>query len=467
MVRLSFRQSMLAGFMLITLLLGGAAASSWLVVERFVEKSRRVGDRAIQVSESIHELGERTVDVERSARQFLILNESALRGRFDENLAQARSAVDHLDTLTSPNLTQYLERWRSVATELHDHVHHGEDKADILLLLASLAELNTVLGQESRRWIDDESTRLLDGIEKQRIVLTQQVMAAVVAALAVALAMGWWLARPIRSLEIGIARLGENRLDEPIVVRGPVDLRQVGRRLDWLRLRLSELEAEREQHLRHVSHELKTPLTALREGIALMRDQVLGRLGDDQREVVDILHHNVMTLQRQIESLLDLNAAAFAARRLKHQPVLIRQVITEAVRRRELQLQARGLRVNIEGNAGMVRVDEDKILVALDNLLSNAIDFSPDGEVIRVVIGLSGGKVSVDVIDAGPGVAEEDSERIFLPFVQGKTKAPIERQGSGVGLSIVRELLLAMDGSVSLMPSAKGACFRLEVPHER
>lgn len=467
MNRVSFRQSMLAGFMLITLLLGGAAARSWLVIEHFVEQSRRAGEQGIQVTEAIQELGERTVDIERAARQYLVLADDALRGRFDDNLAHARAAIDRLDGLTGPTLVAYLERWRGIAGQLQTGVHQGQGKEEIVPLLATLAEINGALGQESRRWIDEENSRLLTGIEEQRMALTQQVMIAVVAALAVALAMGWWLARPIRFLEKAIERLGENRLDEPVVVHGPADLRQVGRRLDWLRQRLRDLETEREQTLRHVSHELKTPLTALREGIALMQDQVLGRLGDQQQEVVDILHHNVMTLQRQIESLLDLNAAAFAARRLKHKPMLIRQVVAEAVRRRELQLQARGLRVNVEGNAGMVRLDEEKLLVALDNLLSNAIDFSPDGASVRVLIGRGDGKVTVDVVDAGPGVAEEDRERIFQPFVQGRTQAPVARQGSGVGLSIVRELMRAMDGDVALLPSDKGAHFRIEVPHER
>ena len=77
----------------------------------------------------------------------------------------------------------------------------------------------------------------------------------------VALAMSWWLSRPIGSIERAIEHLGESRFDEPVTVGGPVDLRQVGRRLDWLRRRLEALESDRERTLRHVSHELKTPLT--------------------------------------------------------------------------------------------------------------------------------------------------------------------------------------------------------------
>ena len=78
MIRISFRQGMLAGFVIIVLLLGGAALRSWLVVEHFAEQSRRNGEQALQLAASIQELGERTVDMERSARQFLVLQRCLL-----------------------------------------------------------------------------------------------------------------------------------------------------------------------------------------------------------------------------------------------------------------------------------------------------------------------------------------------------------------------------------------------------
>ena len=74
-MRISFRQGMLGGFLMIVLLLGGVSLRSWLVVEQFVEQGRQNGEQALQVAASIQELGERTVDVARSARQFLVLQD--------------------------------------------------------------------------------------------------------------------------------------------------------------------------------------------------------------------------------------------------------------------------------------------------------------------------------------------------------------------------------------------------------
>ena len=103
----------------------------------------------------------------------------------------------------------------------------------------------------------------------------------------------------------------------------------------------------------------------------------------------------------------------------------------------------------------------------LDNLLANAIDFSPQGGRIELSALRQRRAWRFECIDQGCGVASEDAERIFEPFVQGRLRAPVERRGSGVGLSIVRELAGAMGGSVSLLSgSGQGAHFRVEIPDE-
>ncbi len=216
--------------------------------------------------------------------------------------------------------------------------------------------------------------------------------------------------------------------------------------------------------MRHVSHELKTPLTALREGVALLQEEVPGPLDEAQREVVEILQHNVIGLQRQIEGLLSLNAATSGARQLQLQPVALRELLDVAVRRRELHIQGRQLEIRIEAGEEFIILDPEKMAVVADNLLSNAIDFSPEGGEIFLRAKHGQGRFTLECLDQGPGVASEDAERIFEPFVQGRRAAPAPRQGSGVGLSIVRELVRAMGGRVTLQPGVRGAHFLVEIP---
>ena len=463
---------MLAGFLLIALLLSWAAVRSWLVLEQFVEQSRQGNEQALLLSTSIQELAERTVDLERSTRQFMVLNDAALLGRFDENVSHSLATVKRLESVPGEPLGKLPGAWRQAVEQLNQDIHPGESRASrvgLVPVLNRLATINSELEHKGRRWIDARQATMLAELEQSRRHLTHLVAVAVVGAFLVALAMGWWLARPIVSLERSIERLGESRFDQPVSVGGPADLRRVGRRLDWLRRRLGELEAERERTLRHVSHELKTPLTALREGIALLQDEVVGSLDGSQQEVVDILQDNVMALQRHIESLLRLNAAAFEARHLCYRPLLLRKLLADVVQGRELQIQARQLSVLADAPAITRTLDGEKLLVALDNLLSNAIDFSPQGGIIRLQAEVVDNCLRITCIDQGPGIAAEDVERIFEPFVQGGRASPTPRQGSGVGLSIVRELMTAMGGRVLLAPgkrNARGANFRIEVPCE-
>eukprot|EP01034_Spumella_vulgaris_P019194 gene19194-24529_t len=153
------------------------------------------------------------------------------------------------------------------------------------------------------------------------------------------MSFGAWVSRPLKQIEQAIHRLGENRYGDAIAVEGPNDLRRLGQQLNWLRQRLSDLEADKSRFLRHISHELKTPLAALVEGVALLEDQVLGALTPQQREIAAILRQNTASLQNQIEDLLRYNAANFDAQHLLRAPYEPAALLHEVIANQQLQLQ--------------------------------------------------------------------------------------------------------------------------------
>ena len=284
-------------------------------------------------------------------------------------------------------------------------------------------------------------------------------------ALVLALALGIWLARPFKRLEGAIRQLGENRLEAPVSISGPDDVRRVGQQLEWLRLRLLELDADKARFLRHVSHELKTPLAALREGVALLQDGVTGELNAGQREVARILHHNTLVLQEEIEALLRFNAAAFEARQLQRHDTDLLALLEAQVEAQRLQWQARGLRVLVEGPAISLQIDAEKIASAVSNLLSNAIRFSPKGGTVRLSLSRQPDCVRVDIHDQGPGVAMADRDRVFEPFFRGVRQPEDAVRGTGIGLSIVQEYVAAHGGRVHLVEEGVHSFFRMELPH--
>jgi two-component system sensor histidine kinase GlrK len=291
------------------------------------------------------------------------------------------------------------------------------------------------------------------------------VIGMVVLALLLAVALGIWLARPFKRVERAIVGLGQNQLDTPIDIPGPSDVHRIGQQLDWLRLRLTELDADKARFLRHISHELKTPLAALREGVSLLEDGVAGELTESQREVATILRQNTVQLQSQIEALLRFNAAAFEASHLQRERVDVLQLMEDQVDAQRLQWRANQLVVQVEGESLVASVDAAKIGTALANLLSNAIRFSPPGGRIQLRLARVQQQLVIDVIDQGPGVAEADRARIFEPFYRGQRQPEGAVRGNGIGLSIVHEYIAAHGGKMTLLAGGPGAHFRIELPH--
>lgn len=463
----SFRQLLLVAFMLIAALLGGTALRAVVILDRLMAQSAEETARALALNGSAQSLAAITAGMERAARQSLILNDAVLRRRFAEESANAGAALDQMAQagVTAEAAAAWREQLRRIAALVEGPGDTFERERAAAAEFRELDVLNNGVMRQVQNLIASRDKALRERHDESRARLTQQVVVAIALAVVLAFGLGVWLARPFRRLQKAVVGLGENRLDEPIDIRGPADVRSLSQQLDWLRLRLTELDADKARFLRHVSHELKTPLAALREGVALLEDGVTGELNTSQREVIHILQQNTLALQGQIEALLRFNAAAFEARQLRREKTDLVQLVEEQVEAQRLQWQAHQLTVSLDGVAPHVPVDRDKLGTAIGNLLSNAIRFSPRGGEIRIGVGSDGASAVIDIRDQGPGIAEADRPRVFEPFYRGERQPEDAVRGTGIGLSIVQEYIAAHGGQVALLSDGGGAHFRIEIPH--
>ncbi|WP_295377512.1 ATP-binding protein [uncultured Pseudacidovorax sp.] len=463
----SFQQLLLAAFLVVTALVVGVALRAVFQYDQLITQSREAARRALLLSGAAQSLAERSAAMERSGRQSLVLNDAVLRRRFYDAQKDAQNVVQRL--VDNGLLPQSAQQWREQMSTIEGLMNGAPETAlaregSMALQFRELDALNTQLAQQAQMLIEAQNNALADRLEAARRRLTLQVVAASGLAAALALAFGIWLARPFKRLERAIVRLGENRLDEPIDIRGPADVRRVSQQLDWLRLRLMELDADKARFLRHVSHELKTPLAALREGVSLLEDGVTGELNPAQREVAQILQQNAVSLQSQIEALLRFNAAAFEARQLKRERCNLVKLVQEQIDAQRLQWQSHGLTVRVEGEPVTVMADPGKLGTAVANLLSNAIRFSARGGTIALVVSSTGDTASIEISDAGPGIAPDDRDRVFEPFFRGERQPEHTVKGTGIGLSIVQEYIAAHGGRIALLPTGPGARFRIDLP---
>lgn len=464
----SFRQLLVVAFLLIAALLAAASLRALFTLEQLTLQSRDSAARALDLSAAAQSLTERSVAMERTARQSVVLADRLLRRRFDEAAADGKTVLARLATqgVSQALVNDWKTRLQAITALLAGPPDTALDRdRQVAHEFRELDLVNAAIAQQVRQTIAAQNSSLQETLETRSRQLTQQVIGAIVLAVLLALAFGIWLTRPLRRLEKAIIGLGENRLDEAIAIAGPADLQLVGQRLEWLRLRLVELDADKSRFLRHVSHELKTPLASLREGVSLLEDGVAGELSDNQREVAKILRHNTGVLQSQIEDLLRFNAAAFEARQLRREKTNLRQLIEEQVESQRLQWRARELQISVEGQAVQAEVDRDKLGTVIANLLSNAIHFSPIQGRLQLKLSRLADSVCIDVGDEGPGIAAADRTRVFEPFYRGERQPPQTVRGSGIGLSIVQEYVAAHGGRVLLLPDHPGAHFRIELPH--
>lgn len=467
-VRFSFAQLLLVAFVLIGVLLGAAALRALFSLEKLMAQSRQSAVQAVALSTAAQSLNERSLTMERAARQSLVLRDSQLRQRFTEAAGHAGDILQRLEENQLPRA--YANQWRRHLKEITELLDGPAETAldrerEVVVAFRALDSQNAAIAQQVQTLIGSRNDALQDRFESSRQQLTTQVMGSIGLAALMAAGFGLWLVRPLKRLEKAIQALGENRLDLPVDIQGPSDVRRVSQQLEWLRLRLTELDADKARFLRHISHELKTPLASLHEGVAVLGDGVAGPLNPSQAEVVGILRHNTQLLQRQIEGLLRFNAAAFQARQLKRERTDLLQLLEEQIEGQRLQWQSHGLNVRVEGRPLPLPVDRELMASALGNLLINAIRFSPPGGTIRLVLSEAPGRACIDILDEGPGVAAADRERIFEPFYRGERQPEGAARGTGIGLSIVHEYIVAHGGRIQLLPDQPGAHFRIELPH--
>ena len=247
-------------------------------------------------------------------------------------------------------------------------------------------------------------------------------------------------------------------------MRGPQDIRKISEDMEWLRRRLDELDRQKVLFIQHVSHELKTPLAVIREGAELLNEGIVGELTDEQAEVASIVCSNSQQLQKQIEDLLKFNRALAQLPSESGVPIRLRRTIETTIGSYRLPLLSRGLEFETELSEVVITGDIEEIRTVVDNLISNAINHSPDGGKVSVSLNSDGESAILDVKDEGPGIEKSEKNRIFEPFYQGKSLRRGHVKGTGLGLALSQRFARLHGGNVEVLDSRQGAHFRLKIP---
>jgi two-component system sensor histidine kinase GlrK len=441
------------------------------VLQGVVDTQRQFTRNSLAITRDVRQIVESVSQLQRAAGQYHLLQDPefgpALRMRFDELQTQLTRLDARLaDPPSRATLTTLQTRSRALYRQLRPGAFL--DSARFHALEPAFETLHTgahTLLVEADSAVQRELQTLEATVQSTRQRLIVLALALIPLTLLLATVFSWMINRPIKQLKASIQQLGQADLRPLPAISGPHDIVELGREIDWLRQRLQALEEQKLRFLRHVSHELKTPLASLREGVALLGDELAGSLNPRQRSIVGIMDSGSRDLQKRIEDLIRYSGMMRDATLLPATPQALADVLAGVLARQRLALDARGIQVESQLAAAELLADRSQLETVLDNLLSNAVKFSPEGGRILVRSAPADGAVGVWVCNQGEGIPEAERERVFEPFFQGARQPASAVKGSGLGLSIVREAMLAAGGSVEVVDCPPwSTCFRLSWP---
>ena len=464
----------LVGFGLVALPLLLAVIWALVNLDRLAAQSEQLVSTGVAAAENNRRLVGQLEQHERVARQYLVLRNPEAAQNLQRELALLEDGLASMTELTNEAgaseqaTTVGLIARGIVRTLLDPGLDETGGEAAIErfgLLRTQVGELATTLTKH----VDDKLTELQASTRRAQRISAWQVAALVPGTLFLVLFFILLVAKPIRQIDKAINQLGQSGFSKPITVKGPTDLERLGAQLEWLRIRLLELAQEKNRFLRHMSHELKTPLANIREGTELLLDGTVGEIEPAQREVTDILRLNGVKLQQLIENLLSFSAWQTKNEVLTLSDFPLRALVISVAKTQRLALKSAHIQLKLDVEDILVNADRDKIRTVLDNLLSNAIKFTPGGGLILIRAKHERSAFVIDFADTGPGVPDDEKPRVFEAFFQGRREQGGHVGGTGIGLSVVLECVQAHDGTVELMETGEfpGAHFRIRIPQKR
>jgi two-component system, NtrC family, sensor histidine kinase GlrK len=462
---------MLIGLALIAVPLLIAILTAVLQIRDLADTGQKIVIQGVTGARASQALFGQIASLERTARLHEVLNDPKLLELYrtqDERLSVTREQLQRLTTAAASRTLQELGQLQqsigvSVMSTPADTT--AAAASDLSGRFAQLSALVERVAQQSNAQVDAEVAALeVRTVAARKRLLWQAALLvplAVVAVFVLTLGVG----RPLRKLDRAISELGEGTFTNPIAVGGPHDLERLGRQLEWLRLRLLELAHERNRFLRHMSHELKTPLANIREGTELLMDGAVGELDSNQREVAAILRENGIKLQRMIENLLSFSAWQTSSVGLEATEFRLRPLVKQVLENQQLTLLSQRVRLDVRVEDVTLVADRGKIRLILENLVSNAVKYSPKGGTIHLQARAAGPQLVLDVADSGPGIPLEDRAHVFDAFYTGRAAKTTPVKGTGIGLSVVLEFVAAHGGTVQIVDGQfPGAHFRITMP---
>ena len=462
----SILQLTITGYLAMTCLLVVTVIIMANQLDKLNKRSEDMITKTARAMRAASDLIEQSTAMERNARQYLILEDSELLVIYSGRREKFMDTSDSLIQMDiNPEINMEIEVLRNEENNIFELLSRNQKDENLISTYSALLDHAYLVLYEIDEWINNQVTEQRLQTNQTRRLLTYEVLLLLFIALLMAGLFTVLITRPLRQIDRTINTLGSGRYDIPVQINGPRDLMDLGQRLNWLRNRLKDLEQQRTFFMHHVSHELKTPLAAILEGTALLGEGIVGSFTDDQKDIINILHKNCLRLQELIENLLRYNVESPALVRPMPHPVKFEEVINRVLSDHRLAIKTGEIRIVRHIEKVTIYSDLEQVRVVLDNLISNAIKYTPQYGKIEISLKRETETAVLEIRDNGPGIPPEERRDVFEPYYQGQQ--PVDKQflkGTGLGLAITREYVELNGGIIEVLDARQGACIRVQLP---
>jgi two-component system, OmpR family, sensor kinase len=349
----------------------------------------------------------------------------------------------------------------------------------------------TAAGEPPRTYLDNQNNRwyyIIDSIHPERLAyfavyrprlqiisifrdeylgpLVQAGALALIIAFVLALFMGRWINAPLKRIGTETQQVIEGEA-HPIPLKGPKEVKQLAQAFNEMTEQVQKTQRAQRDFIANISHELKTPLTSIHGFAKAMLDGTVTSDADIQRaaKVIDTeasrMHRLVLDLLTLAK--MDAGTAAFVM-----QPLEINELLQAAFIKFQPLADAAGIELTLHTAESLPKVtgDADRLMQVLDNLISNAIKFTPTGGRITLTSQKTAHQILIGIQDTGEGIPQEDQSRIFERFYQvDKARSGGSDRGTGLGLAISYQIIHAHHGTISLSSKpGEGSHFVVKLP---
>ena len=328
----------------------------------------------------------------------------------------------------------------------------------------------------SKRWYEQEMEKASDGILKElkklevysrhdiqqrmkmlgessasarQLVITMSAI-AIVLVIVTSFLNTRSITKPLKILMEKTKEISRGVFNDNLNIASPPEISELTGAFNSMCGKLKMVDKMKSDFFSSMSHELRTPLTSIKEGISLLRDGVGGTIPEKQRRLLTILSEESKRLIDLVNSLLDLSKMEAGMMTYTFEPRSLAPLIERAATEMIPLVEAKKitLKTKIDEKLPMIKIDREKILQVLRNLIGNAVKFTPEGGQVKVVARLMNRGVEVSVSDTGPGITAENLTTIFEKFHQAHLKNSDRMKGTGLGLAIVKHVITAHGGEV-------------------